>query len=282
MSDYNQLMAAATGCLELGALGPAAMGVIGPATPADERLAQDLIAAVKAGTLLRRVSPNTGDRFTVNDCMDGRIMTGAMNAPRSAGASLALCLLAVGAGMAPDLGALTGTLRAAGYPLWAHDGCGFNENLGPIATTLRDYGEWIDGLRDDLGLAPTGPWRATLAEWLIAYAATSTPAERAAPFARLGGYLPEPDGGHTAMIDVINRVSGTTVDKLAVKARFGVQTFCIDAWALADSVLTLAETARADVPGDWLFLADVLLDLNFATALTLANPQMRLIANAPA
>lgn len=263
---------------DLGQLGDAGLGTIGPANPADR---------LTGRPPLRRLRPNARvdgrPGWVVADCVDGRPLAPGWSDPaaaRTAGGTLTLLagLWALDDGFA-DLNP-AGMARAClanHLPVWAHDGCGTNQRLGDIAAYLTVQRRQLDVLRRRLGLPAAPPARPQEAARLTARLAASSPAARLAGWAEAGLTLPEFAGDHAEVGLIVNLATGLSVDRAALaRATGSAQAFALDAWALPDSAAAALAAVGAK-PDRRDQLADIMLDLALATVGVLGRPDLELM-----
>jgi len=275
---------------DLGRLGQAGLGSIGPAPGDDVARYHRLVDALAAGVGFACLTPKgyLGDQaaFITGDCIDGRPLADEPGpaAARAAGGTLAL--LAGLWGLDDQFGPLDGPdladgLVALDLPVWVHQGCGANEHLAQVADYLMAHRAELDDLRHRLGLGTAPGDRTAQAARLANRLDGTSPADRQAGLARTDQPLPRFDGDHAELAVIVNLVRPVTLDRMALaEATESAQVFTIDAWALADSAAA-ALTATDGDPSRRDDLADLLLDLNLAAVGVLANQYVGLIVVRP-
>lgn|GEM_PF-3312826 len=280
-------MAGRTRADDLGPLGTAGTGTIGPAGPDDGTCQRQLIDAETAELALRPLAPNAliaGElAFVTADCVDGRPLASEFpdpRAPRTAGGTLGLLtgLWALDDRFAEvDAVTLAHGCAAHRLPVWAHAGCGANERLTAVADYLVARRGDLDAVRHRLGLTPVPPSRTVQSARLVTRVAATSPASRIAGFTQAGLGLARFEGDHAESAVIVNLVRGWSVDRAAIaRTAGGTQAFVLDAWALRDSAAAALSAAGGD-PRQRDDLADIMMDINLATLAVLGNQRLRLI-----
>ena len=234
----------------------------------------------------------TPDRI-VYGCIDGR--PGAAPKPNSAGGTETLMVMddLVNQQFRGNDGStlsayrnVTSFLKKNGHPVGGHDddhasgdgsGCGANDKLPAIYEMLVRKGEYIRALATEYGINVDTKTHEIIMANAAARTEFSTGASLKAELdSATGGEYDHVYGAHKEVVVVLNTRFGTTLDRAAIADAFGenYQAFNVDVWALAESANVISttpdsvESHRKEVAGAY---------YNFATALTLCGPDMRVI-----
>lgn len=229
----------------------------------------------------------------VYGCIDGR--PGATVKPNSAGGSESLMV-------ADDLinkqfagndkstraayANIIGFLKKNGKPVGGHDddyaegdksGCGANDRLADIYGILVRKSDTIRSFCERYGITVDDETHAIILKNAGARQSFSDGSELKAELDLITrGEYDRVYGSHNEVAVVLNTVSGTTLDRDLVYKEFGeeLQAFNVDVWAFQESVNIISTTPNSrEVQQKVVAMAYY----NFATALTLCGPAMRIV-----
>lgn len=176
-------------------------------------------------------------------------------------------------------------IKEAGHPIGGHtdehahdkvSGCGANDKLPRIYTYIATHGETLRTLAAQLGLEVSDELHARITHNAGERTEFSSGAELlgALQGKAAAGFVPKLVGSHNEVAAIVNLRPNTTLDRGALADEFGdtYQAFNVDAWTFADGARLISESdeeAHAKVIA--------MAYYNFATALVLSGPGMRLI-----
>lgn len=269
-------------------LGDAAEGSIQPRYDQLERQTE-FTERVASGEFLRLV-----DHLIVCGCIDGRC--GGKLRASSAGGTLTPMVM-------DDLttkrfagdddstkSALENTiayLEARNLPVGGHDdehrdeektGCGANDKLPGIYGVLATKAEAIRQLAETLlGTPIDDSIHGSIVRSASERADFSVSTELRDVLAQKDGRVDTLRGEHNEIIICVNNRAGTSLDHQALEDEFGsnYEAFCVDAWALENTAITIAQ-----YPSDALEVQEKVVAAvyyNLATALTLCGPKMPIV-----
>ncbi len=177
-------------------------------------------------------------------------------------------------------------LQKISKPVGGHDdqnasdiatGCGANDKLPQIYDMIARKGDYIRALAVEYGINVDDVTHEQIVSNSKDRAEFSTGPELKAELdVATNGEYDHLEGSHNEVVIVLNTQFGTTLDRDALKAEFGddYQAFNVDVWAFdesANSISTIddSEESRRKIVA--------LAYYNFATALTLCGPNIRII-----
>ncbi|MDR2108486.1 MAG: hypothetical protein LBP28_03380 [Coriobacteriales bacterium] len=296
--------------VDLGALGPQAIGRISPQSTAEGSLFKETLKILDALYSLT-------SQEVVTSCIDGRSVCPAPEGlyalektasapspasganrlsalekgPDAAGATLALWVAVVLSGHDLPLEGFLRALRDDGVPIGGHSddhehsgasGCGANDKLETILQLINNEQtlSCITGLAKGLGMVIEPKCAARLARragYLTESPLLGTAAQRLSLIEEYGQSVVL-CGGHSEQLIIINTVPKTTLNRSLLKERLGenAAAFNVDLWAFEPSLRRVVVATGLKNPDfDDLFAA--LLFYNLATALVLCGPEMRVV-----
>ena len=171
-------------------------------------------------------------------------------------------------------------------PIGGHDdagsndvtsGCGANDKLPLIYDMIARKGDYIRELATEYGINVDDETHERITVNASARTEFSSGAElRNILNAKTAGEFDHLEGTHKEVVIVLNTVTGTTLDRDAMRREFGdeYQAFNVDVWAFQESANIISTT-----PDSYEATQKVaaMAYYNFATALTLCGPGIRII-----
>jgi hypothetical protein len=279
-------------------LGEAAQGTIEAGDDQQERL-QEFTERVGRGEFHTQIDWDHELKMLIARCVDGRSMDPAFLAPNAAGGSESLFVAddlttkryaaedgTTASGYDNLLSALAAKEYAAGGHTDSHahgelSGCGANDKLPMIYKYIAENGDILRGFAEKLGLNVPD----TVHEHITDNAASRTQFSAGSELLSIlrdkadEQLVDELEGGHNEVIAVINKRSGTTLDRAALAAEFGpnYQAFNVDVWAFEEAAKV---TSLDDDEGEYGEINQKIVAMayyNLATTLVLAGKKMRVV-----
>lgn len=167
-------------------------------------------------------------------------------------------------------------LAEAGYPVGAHIDCGANKKLPAVYAYIRDNATALRDIAQSLGYEISDSDHELIVGSAAARADFSDGDEILDVARNQGGRIDELEGEHKEVIAVINRRSGTTLDRDAVKVEFGegYEAFNVDEWSFAEAARVISHMGGEDEVRQ---KRTAMLYNTLAIAGLLCGPNMRVI-----
>lgn len=177
-------------------------------------------------------------------------------------------------------------LSKAGYPVGGHDddhaagdasGCGANDKLSAIYEMMVRKEDYIRELAAAYGIAVDHETHALITKNAANRSSFSTGAQIKSELNEVtAGAYDHLRGAHKEVVAVLNTKFGTSLDRDALNQEFGddYQAFNIDVWAFEESANVISTSNNSEESRQKVV---AMAYYNFATALVLCGPNMRVI-----
>lgn len=178
-------------------------------------------------------------------------------------------------------------LKQQGYAVGGHttdyhvgfemSGCGASDNLSDIYRVMGDKSEVIRRMARRFGIRPSEQDHTMIVARALERSTFSSGLEVLDTMRAVAGeaVIDTLHGGHHEVLVIINKRSGMTLDRDALRGRYGdeYQAFNIDVWSFAPGAHALLspDVSNEQVQG----VVTAMVYYNLATVLTLCGPRMR-------
>lgn len=175
-----------------------------------------------------------------------------------------------------DKGYVVGGHTSA-HPAEGKSGCGANDQLDRVYDYIAKNGDTLRGLTESFGISVPSEFHTIIVDNAAARGDFSTGRELLDVLEQNAPeeFVDKLHGEHNEVVAVINKRPGTTLDRDALKEKFGdiYQAFNVDAWAFEEAARTISGDSESEVQAKIIAMCYY----NLATTMVLAGPKMRVV-----